>query len=106
VRLRSIGDSIEEEGSMSNSAGSRALLGLALAMAMNCAVAGPLDPDCTAEKAAKSAAAKATVGVGGRCSPKEAAADQAKDAVGVNEKGPLEKKSQDDKHKDKDKDKD
>ena len=42
------------------------------------ASAGVLDPDCTAEKAAKSAAAKATVGVGGRCSAKEAATDTAK----------------------------
>ncbi len=47
------------------------------------ATAGPLDPDCTAEKAAKSAAAKATVGVGGRCSPAEAAKDTAKDATGI-----------------------
>lgn len=53
------------------------------------AVAGPLDPECTAEKAAKSAAAKATVGVSGRCTPAEAAkdsvegvTDNAKDAVG------------------------
>jgi hypothetical protein len=37
--------------------------------------AGVMNPDCTAEKAAKSTAMKATVGVGGRCSPKEAAAD-------------------------------
>lgn len=49
--------------------------------------AGVIDPDCTAEKAAKSAAMKATVGVGGRCDPKEAAADSMglddkKDAVG------------------------
>lgn len=52
--------------------------------------AGVVNPDCTAEKAAKSAATKATVGVGGRCSPAEAA----KDTIGV------------DKKKDKDKDKD
>jgi len=39
------------------------------------AQAGVMNPDCTAEKAAKSTAMKATVGVGGRCSPKEAAAD-------------------------------
>jgi hypothetical protein len=39
------------------------------------AQAGLVDPDCTAEKAVKSAAMKATVGVGGRCDPKEAAAD-------------------------------
>ncbi|MFG0380508.1 hypothetical protein ACF8C6_06045 [Pseudomonas sp. zbq_18] len=37
--------------------------------------AGVLDPDCTAEKAAKSAAMKATVGVGGRCTAKEAVGD-------------------------------
>ena len=42
---------------------------------------GLLDPDCTAEKAAKSTAMKATVGVGGRCSPAEAAKDTAKRAV-------------------------
>lgn len=58
--------------------------------------AGPLDPDCDAEKAAKSAAMKATVGVGGRCTPKEALEDTARDAVGIEEKGPLEK--QKDKH--------
>ncbi len=42
---------------------------------------GVLDPDCTAKKAAKSTAAKATVGVGGRCSPAEAAKDTAKRAA-------------------------
>jgi hypothetical protein len=42
---------------------------------------GLLDPDCTAEKAAKSAAMKSTVGVGGRCTPAEAAKDTAKRAV-------------------------
>jgi hypothetical protein len=50
--------------------------------------AGVLDPDCTAEKAAKSAAAKATVGVGGRCSPAEAAKDTAKKATGIEGKVP------------------
>ena len=61
------------------------------------ALAGPLDPDCTAEKAAKGAAAKATIGVGGRCSPGEAAADSAKRAVGVEDKGPIEKRRDDNK---------
>jgi len=42
---------------------------------------GLLDPDCTAEKAAKSTAMKSTVGVGGRCTPAEAAKDTAKKAV-------------------------
>lgn len=60
-------------------------------------LAGPLDPECTAEKAAKSAAAKATVGVGGRCSPAEAAKDSAKQAAGVDDKGPIEKRRNDDK---------
>ena len=58
------------------------------------AIAGPFDPDCTAEKAAKSAAMKATVGVGGRCTAGEAAADSAKRAAGIEEKGPLEKRKQ------------
>lgn len=51
---------------------------MTLLLALGAANAGPLDPDCTAEKAAKSAATKATIGVGGRCSAKEAAADTAK----------------------------
>jgi len=68
--------------------------------------AGPLDPDCTAEKAAKSAAAKATVGVGGRCDPKEALSDSAKDVVNIDDKGPIEERRDDSKDKDKDKDKD
>jgi hypothetical protein len=84
----------------------RAALAVAMALVTTSTWSGPLDPDCTAEKAAKSAAAKATVGVGGRCSPKEAAADQAKSAVGVDDKGPLEKSSDKDKDKDKDKSKD
>jgi len=70
-------------------------LGGLLALAITSANAGPLDPDCTAEKAAKSTAMKATVGVGGRCDPKEALQDTAKDATGIG-----------DKDKDKDKDKD
>jgi hypothetical protein len=53
--------------------------------------AGPIDPDCTAEKAAKSAAAKSTVGVGGRCSAGEAAKDTGKNAAGIQEKGPIDK---------------
>ena len=65
------------------------------------ASAGPLDPDCTAEKAAKSAAAKATVGVGGRCNPKEAVSDSAKDVANIDDKGPIEKRRDDnDKKKD------
>jgi len=43
----------------------------------------PFDPDCTAEKAARSTAMKATVGVGGRCTPSEAAADTAKRKTGL-----------------------
>jgi hypothetical protein len=65
--------------------------GVALALFSSTASAGIVDPDCTAEKAAKVAAAKATVGVGGRCDAKEAAKDSSKKAVGVEDKGPIEK---------------
>lgn len=71
-------------------------LSLTLALQGSIAFGGALDPDCTAEKAAKSAATKATVGVGGRCSPKEAAADSAKDTAGIEKKGPVEKRRRDD----------
>jgi hypothetical protein len=66
---------------------------LAAAMYAQFALAGPLDPECTAEKAARSAATKATVGVGGRCDPKEAAGDTAKRTAGVEDKGPIEKRT-------------
>lgn len=39
------------------------------------AQAGVINPDCTAEKAARSAAMKATVGVDGRCDAKDVASD-------------------------------
>jgi hypothetical protein len=65
---------------------------LTVTMYANLALAGALDPDCTAEKAAKGAAAKATVGVGGRCSPAEAAKDSAKRSAGIKDKGPMEKR--------------
>jgi len=77
-------------------------LGLALALAVTAVNAGPLDPDCTAQKAAKSAAAKATVGVGGRCSPKEAAADSAKKATGIDDKDLKDRKDDKDKKDQKD----
>jgi len=83
--------------------------GLLLVLATAAASAGPLDPDCTAEKAAKSTAMKATVGVGGRCDPKEAAHDTAKDATGIGDKDKNKDKNKDkdkDKANDKDKDKD
>jgi hypothetical protein len=66
--------------------------GLTLALISSAAWAGVVDPDCTPEKAAKSAAAKSTVGVGGRCDTKEAAKDSGKKAAGVEDKGPIEKK--------------
>ena len=77
-----------------------------VAPASQVAIGGIVDPDCTAEKAAKSAAMKATVGVGGRCSPAEAAKDTARDAVGIEEKGPVEKRRDDDGPFDKVRDKD
>ncbi|MFI8481713.1 hypothetical protein ACIGCM_14210 [Pseudomonas sp. NPDC078700] len=51
------------------------LVGLCIGLFCLNVQAGVIDPDCTAEKAAKSAAMKATVGVGGRCDAKEAASD-------------------------------
>lgn len=72
------------------------VLGLVMAISGTAAVSGVFDPDCSAENAAKSTAMKATVGVGGRCSPKEAAGDMTKDAVGVEDKGPIEKRRDDD----------
>jgi hypothetical protein len=73
------------------------LFSLSLLVAASFALqAGPIDPDCTPEKAAKSAAAKVTVGVGGRCSASEAAMDTAKRTAGIEEKGLLEKKTGDD----------
>ena len=71
------------------------LTGLIFSLSSITSNANPLDPDCTAEKAAKSAATKATVGVGGRCSAGEAAKDSAKDAAGIEEKGTLEKRRDD-----------
>ena len=70
-----------------------AACGLSLTLLASTAWAGPIDPECTAEKAAKGAAAKATVGVGGRCSAGEAAKDSGKKAAGVESKGPIEKKT-------------
>jgi hypothetical protein len=65
---------------------------LALGLLAGQATAGVVNPDCTPEKAAKSAAAKSTVGVGGRCDAGEAAKDTTKKAAGIEDKGPLEKK--------------
>ena len=73
-----------------------AALGCVVTITTSLALAGPLDPDCTPEKAAKGAATKSTVGVGGRCSAGEAAKDSAKRTAGVEDKGPLDKKGKDD----------
>jgi hypothetical protein len=49
-------------------------------------------PDCSAEKAAKHAAEKSTVGVStNRCSPSKTAKQSAKETVGIDQKGPIEK---------------
>jgi hypothetical protein len=83
------------------------IVGALLAAAAAAASAGPLDPNCTPEKAAKSAGAKATVGVGGRCDPKEAVTDSAKSVANIDDKGPIEQRHDDkDKAKDKEKSKD
>jgi hypothetical protein len=69
------------------------ILTFAAVVHVQLALAGALDPECTPAKAARGAAAQATVGVSGRCDPKEAATDTAKRTAGVEDKGPLEKRS-------------
>ncbi|WP_432696971.1 hypothetical protein ACQUQP_01015 [Marinobacterium sp. YM272] len=56
-------------------------LAFALTLAASSASAGLVDPDCNAEKVAKGAIAKSTIGVGGRCTPAEAAKDMATEKV-------------------------
>lgn len=56
------------------------------------AFAGPLDPECMPEKAAKNTATKASVGIGGRYDAKQAASDPAKRTACVDETGPVEKR--------------
>ena len=70
-------------------------IAIALSACTQLALAGPHDPECTPEKAAKSAATKATVGVGGRCDAKEAASDTARRTAGVEDKGQLDKRKDD-----------
>ena len=65
---------------------------LTLILSNSVIIAGVVDPDCNVEKATKSVAMKATVGVGGRCKPVEAATDMGKNALGIEDKGPIEKK--------------
>ena len=79
----------------------KSILTLSLVLISTTVIAGPLDPDCTAEKATKSVAAKSTIGVGGRCSPEEAAKDSAKRAAGIEEEGMLEKRTDNDSRVDK-----
>lgn len=50
---------------------------LCLILISQITVGGIVDPDCTAKKAVRSSAMKSTVGIGGRCSPAEAAKDTA-----------------------------
>mgnify|MGYP001818676501 CR=1 FL=1 len=71
-------------------------LGFLFILVNSAAVGGIFDPDCTAGKAARSAAMKATVGVGGRCSPAEAATDTAPGLPAIDDKGPTEKQRKQD----------
>ena len=68
---------------------------LTLVLVNSSTFAGVVDPDCDAGDAAKSTAMKATVGVGGRCTPSEAAKDMTKEAVGIEDKGPLKRNKKD-----------
>jgi len=65
---------------------------LILVLRSSLSFAGVVDPDCDAGDVAKRAAMKATVGVGGRCTPAEAAKDISKEAVGIEDKGVIEKR--------------
>lgn len=65
---------------------------LILVLSNSSVFAGVVDPDCDAGDVAKKAAMKATVGVGGRCSPAEAVKDMTKEAVGIEDKGAIEKR--------------
>lgn len=56
-------------------------MAFALTLAASSASADLLDPDCNAEKVAKGAVAKSTIGIGNRCTPAEAAKDMATDKV-------------------------
>lgn len=57
-------------------------------------IAGALKPDCNAKKAGKNVAMKATIGVGGRCSPADAAKDSAKSVASIDDNDTLDKKGQ------------
>ena len=64
---------------------------LIIVLSNSVSIAGVVDPDCDAGDVAKKAAMKATVGVGGRCTPAEAAKDMTKEAVGIEDKGLLKR---------------
>ncbi len=68
---------------------------LILVLSNSSVFAGVVDRDCDAGDVAKKAAMKATVGVGGRCTPAEAAKDMTKEAVGIEDKGPLNRNKKD-----------
>ena len=68
------------------------LLATSLLLMSSGTIAGALKPDCNAKNAGKNVAMKATIGVGGRCSPADAAKDSAKGVTGIEEKGALDKK--------------
>lgn len=73
----------------------RVAIALVLVLGNASAIAGVVDPDCDAGDAAKSTVMKATVGVGGRCTPAEAAKDMTKEAVGIEDKGLLDRNKKD-----------
>ena len=59
------------------------ILAYSIFLLSSISIAGALKPDCTVKKAGKNTAIKATIGVGGRCSPADAAKDSAKDVAGI-----------------------
>jgi hypothetical protein len=72
-----------------------AVIGVALSLVSIVLMAAP-GTGLHGRKGGKKYRMKATVGVGGRCYPAEAAKDTARDAAVLEDKGPLEKRRDDD----------
>jgi hypothetical protein len=71
-----------------------AIATLSLCLCPVLATAGPVSPDCTPDKAAKHVAEKSTTGVStNRCPPGKTAKSEVTKTAGVDQKGPIEKKT-------------
>jgi hypothetical protein len=76
-----------------------AIASLSLCFCTAVAIAGPVSPDCSTDKAATHAAEKSTVGVStNHCSPSNTVNDGAKNAAGVDQKGRIEQHAKNTRH--------